>query len=156
MHQGRVEQWGTPWEIYYQPRTPFMANFVGAANLQAVVVIQRSEHTLTVRLGAHCFSVPVARPTAQPGDIVQLCIRPETLTMSGAASGHAAPPARIGLTGTIVRQAFLGHLMRYWVQINGDEWMVDHADPGAMPQQCHGPVTVWLNPERIHVIRPAV
>ena len=41
MHQGRVEQWGTPWDIYYHPRTPFMANFVGAANLQAAVVVQR-------------------------------------------------------------------------------------------------------------------
>ena len=152
MHQGRVEQWGTPWEIYYHPRTPFMANFVGAANLRPAVVVQGSEHTLTVRLGAHCFDVPVVRPAAQPGDTVQLCIRPETLTMSEAMSDHTVHPARIGLAGTIVRQAFLGHLMRYWVQINGDEWMVDHADPGAVPQQLHGPVTVWLNPERIHVI----
>jgi ABC-type Fe3+/spermidine/putrescine transport system ATPase subunit len=152
MHQGRVEQWGTPWDIYYHPLTPFMANFVGAANLQAAVVVQRDEYTLTVRLGAHCFSVPVASPMAQPGDTVQLCIRPETLTMSGMASDQAVRPARIGLAGTIVRQAFLGHLMRYWVQINGDEWMVDHTDPGAVPQHLHGPVTVWLNPERIHVI----
>ena len=152
MHQGRVEQWGTPWEIYYHPRTPFMANFVGAANLRPAVVVQGSEHTLTVRLGAHCFDVPVASPAVQSGDTVQLCIRPETLTMSGAASDHAVRPDRIGLAGTIMRQAFLGHLMRYWVQINGDEWMVDQADPGAVPQQFHGPVTVWLNPERIHVI----
>jgi hypothetical protein len=33
------------------------------------------------------------------------------------------------------RQAFLGHVMRYWVQINGDEWIVDQADPGAARQQ---------------------
>jgi ABC-type Fe3+/spermidine/putrescine transport system ATPase subunit len=156
MHQGRVEQWGTPWEIYYHPRTPFMANFVGAANLQPAVVVQCSEHTLTVRLGEHCFSVPVVSPTGHLGDTVQLCIRPETLTMSDAASDHLVHPARIGLAGTIVRQAFLGHLMRYWVQINGDEWIVDQADPGAALKQLHGSVTVWLNPERIHVIWPAV
>jgi ABC-type Fe3+/spermidine/putrescine transport system ATPase subunit len=156
MHQGRVEQWGTPWEIYYHPRTSFMANFVGATNLQAAVVVKRGEHTLTVRLGAHCFDVPVANPAAQPGATVQLCIRPETLTMSSTASDHVVRPGRIGLVGSITRQAFLGHLMRYWVQINGDEWMVDHADPGAVPQQLHGLVTVWLNPARIHVIWPAV
>jgi ABC-type Fe3+/spermidine/putrescine transport system ATPase subunit len=156
MHQGRVEQWGTPWEIYYHPRTPFMANFVGAANLRPAVVVQHREPMLTVRLGAHCFDVPVASPALQSGATVQLCIRPETLTMSGAVSDHAGHPGRIGLAGTITRQAFLGHLMRYWVQINGDEWMVDQADPGAVPQQLHGAVTVWLNPERIHVIWPAV
>jgi hypothetical protein len=83
-------------------------------------------------------------------------IRPETLSISGAASDHAVHQDGIGLAGTIVRQAFLGHLRRYWVQINGDEWMVDYADPGAVPQQLHGLVTVWLNPARIHVIWPAV
>jgi hypothetical protein len=51
-----------------------------------------------------------------------------------------------------VRQAFLGHVLRYWVQSNGDEWIVDQADPGAARQPHNGPVTVWLNPERIHVI----
>jgi ABC-type Fe3+/spermidine/putrescine transport system ATPase subunit len=85
---------------------------------------------------------------------VQLCIRPETLTMSGETVNHAVRPGRIGLAGTITRQAFLGHLMRYWVQIDGDEWMVDQADPGAVLQQLRGPVTVRLNPERIHVIWP--
>ena len=155
-HRGRVEQWGTPGDIYYHPRTPFMAEFVGSANLQPAVVVQCSEHTLTVRLGEQCFSVPVARPAGQPGDTVQLCIRPETLTMSGEASDHPVHPGRIGLAGTIARQAFLGHVMRYWVQINGHEWIVDHPDPGAARQQHHGPVTVWLNPERIHVIWPEV
>jgi ABC-type Fe3+/spermidine/putrescine transport system ATPase subunit len=156
MHQGRVEQWGAPWGIYYHPRTPFMANFVGVANLQPAMVVQCSEHMLTVRLGAHCFSVPVASLAGKPGETVQLCIRPETLTISSEASDHLERSARIGLAGTIVRQAFLGHLMRYWVQINGDEWIVDQADPGATLKQLHGPVTVWLNPERIHVIWPAV
>ena len=154
MHQGRVAQWGTPGDIYYHPQTPFMAEFVGSANLQPAVVVQRREHALAVRLGEHCFSVSVARPAAQPGDTVQLCIRPETLTMSDDASDHPVPPVRIGLSGTIARQAFLGHLMRYWVQINGHEWIVDQPDPGAARQQRHGPVTVWLNPERIHVIWP--
>ena len=155
MHQGRVEQWGTPGDIYYHPQTPFMAGFVGSANLQPAVVAQRSEHALTVQLGEQCFSVPVVPPACQPGDTVQLCIRPETLTMSDDASDHPGPLARVGLAGTIMRQAFLGHVMRYWVQINGHEWIVDQPDPGAARQQRHGPVTVWLNPERIHVIGPA-
>jgi ABC-type Fe3+/spermidine/putrescine transport system ATPase subunit len=155
MHKGRVEQWGTPRDIYYHPRTPFMAEFVGSANLQSAMVVQRDEQALTVRLGEHCFSVPAARPSSQPGDSVQLCIRPETLTISDDASDYPGHPARIGLAGTITRQAFLGHVMRYWVQINGDEWIVDQSDPGTTMQQRHGPVTVWLNPERIHVIWPA-
>jgi ABC-type Fe3+/spermidine/putrescine transport system ATPase subunit len=155
MHQGRVEQWGTPGDIYYHPQTPFMAEFVGSANLQPAVVVQSSEHALTVRLGEYSFSVPVAPPASQPGDTVQLCIRPETLTMSDDTTDHPGLPARVGLAGTIVRQAFLGHVRRYWVQINGHEWIVDQPDPATARQQRHGPVTVWLNPARIHVIAPA-
>src|SRR4029434_3522481 len=109
MHKVRVEQWGTPGDIYYHPRTPFMAEFVGSANLQPAVVVQRSEHTLTVRLGEQCFIVPVAPPAGQPGDTVQLCIRPETLTMSGEASDQPVHPPRIGLAGTIARPAVLAH-----------------------------------------------
>src|ERR1700730_891065 len=33
MDHGRVVQWGTPWEVYYHPRTPFMADFLGSVNL---------------------------------------------------------------------------------------------------------------------------
>jgi ABC-type Fe3+/spermidine/putrescine transport system ATPase subunit len=51
MHQGRVEQWGTPWDIYYHPRTPFMANFVGAANLQAAVVVHTASACSPCDLG---------------------------------------------------------------------------------------------------------
>ena len=35
MNNGRIEQWGTPWQVYHEPRTPFMAEFLGAANLRA-------------------------------------------------------------------------------------------------------------------------
>src|SRR5262249_15624427 len=101
------------------------------------------------------FNMPVASPAGQPGDTVQLCIRPETLTMSDDASDHPGYPARIGLAGTIARQAFLGHVMRHWVQINGNEWIVDQTDPGAARQQRMGPLTGWLNHEGIHVIWPA-
>ena len=39
MHEGRIEQVGTPHEIYNEPATPFVASFVGAANVIKGLVI---------------------------------------------------------------------------------------------------------------------
>jgi ABC-type Fe3+/spermidine/putrescine transport system ATPase subunit len=92
--------------------------------------------------------VPVpAGTTLAPGAEVKLCVRPEALGLArrGATADGAALP------GTVVRKAFLGDLMRYWVTVDGREWIVDQPDPGAA-DDFDGPVTVAVRPERVHVI----
>src|SRR5262245_6917775 len=39
MNRGRVVQWGTPWDVYYKPRTAFLADFLGSVNLLSVPVL---------------------------------------------------------------------------------------------------------------------
>ena len=148
MNAGRVEQAGTPWDIYYRPRTTFLADFVGAVNLvpatvketrDGTAVVAFDQRTLTVRVPA---DIPLA-----VGTRVQLCIRPEALALSGrgvAAEGAALP-------ATVARKAFLGDLMRYWVTVDGREWVVDQPDPGASTP-FEGEVLVQVRPERVHVI----
>jgi ABC-type Fe3+/spermidine/putrescine transport system ATPase subunit len=113
MHRGRVEQWGTPREIYFQPRTPFLAEFVGSANLQAVTVLACTARGLVIALGQQRLTIPAPAGMAlNAGDTVQLCIRPETLTITSPGT-PAAPGAyshtehSIGLHGIITRSAFL-------------------------------------------------
>ncbi len=146
MNGGHVEQWGSPWDIYYYPRTAFMAGFVGSANLQPATVLQHDERTLTVTLANHRLTIPA--PRAAVGTDVLLCIRPETLAI-GTDPGDSA---YINLPGVVTRRAFLGHIMRYWVQIGQDEWIVDQSDPGMAAQAFDGPVVISLQPERVHVI----
>ena len=55
------------------------------------------------------------------------------------------------LPGVVARRAFLGDLMRYWVIVDGREWIVDQPDPGAAAE-FDGPVTIAVKPERVHVI----
>ncbi len=50
-------------------------------------------------------------------------------------------------SGTVYRKS-LGH---YWVNVDGREWMVDQADPGATTP-FEGEVLVQVRPERVHVI----
>jgi spermidine/putrescine ABC transporter ATP-binding subunit len=155
MNNGRVEQWGAPWDIYYHPKTQFMADFVGSANLQHASVIDRDDQILAVKLGDQHLTIPV-RGTFVTGQQVILCIRPETLMIRATDSASTVNSNHQGVpfVGNIRRHAFLGYIMRYWVEIDGEEWIVDQVDPGKSGRLFEGEVTVWVNPERVHIIAP--
>ena len=148
MNAGKVEQHGTPWEIYYRPRTAFLADFVGAVNLIPGTVREIHGAQAVVSFGERSITVGVpAGLNLSAGSQVKLCVRPEAIGLAprGASPDGAAVP------GTVVRKAFLGDLMRYWVNVDGREWMVDQSDPGAsVPLE--GDVLVHVRPERVHVI----
>src|SRR6202048_2875184 len=48
MNHGQVIQWGSPWEIYYRPRTAFLAEFVGSVNLVWAPILGESDGSLEV------------------------------------------------------------------------------------------------------------
>jgi iron(III) transport system ATP-binding protein/spermidine/putrescine transport system ATP-binding protein len=149
MNAGRVEQAGTPWEIYYHPRTSFLADFVGAVNLVPSIVREVTGGTAIVSVGS--TNAPVRVPeglSLASGQQVRLCIRPESLALR--ASG-AVGDGQVMVPGTVARNAFLGDLMRYWVTVDGREWIVDQPDPGAASPH-DGPVQIAIRPERIHLI----
>jgi ABC-type Fe3+/spermidine/putrescine transport system ATPase subunit len=152
MNAGKVEQAGTPWEIYYHPRTSFLADFVGAVNLVASTVRELSGGTAIVSVGS--ATAPVRVPeglSLASGAQVRLCIRPESLALR---SPTAPADGQVMVPGTVARKAFLGDLMRYWVTVDGREWIVDQPDPGAASPH-DGAVQIAIRPERIHVIADA-
>ncbi|MDP9281556.1 MAG: ABC transporter ATP-binding protein [Chloroflexota bacterium] len=148
MNAGKVEQAGTPWEIYYHPHTSFLADFVGAVNLVPGTVREVRGDDVVVAFGER--AVTVRKPAGlalSAGRDVHLCVRPEAL----ALRPPSADPDGVRLSGVVARRAFLGDLMRYWVTVDGREWIVDQPDPGAA-DDFDGPVTIAVKPERIHVI----
>ncbi|HZQ08134.1 MAG TPA: ABC transporter ATP-binding protein [Anaerolineae bacterium] len=151
LRAGRVEQWGTPFEIYNYPTTPFMAQFVGSANLRSARVLTQEDGKLVVMLNdsrltlAHGARHAV---NAEVGGEVLLCIRPETIGIGPTAMMNDALPLR----GRVTRSAFLGYVMRYWVDVAGAEWIVDQADPGSSAA-FEGEVVLSIKPERVHVIQ---
>jgi ABC-type Fe3+/spermidine/putrescine transport system ATPase subunit len=145
MKEGRVEQAGAPWESYYRPRTAFLADFVGAVNLIPATVRSTAGTDARVSFGSHELLVPAPLDAAlSPGQEVRLCIRPETVEFA-----HDGTGSLVG--GSIARRSFLGDRMRYWVTVDGKDWIVDQADPGA-GQPLDGRVSLSLRPERVHVI----
>jgi ABC-type Fe3+/spermidine/putrescine transport system ATPase subunit len=148
MNAGKVEQAGPPWEIYYRPRTMFIADFIGAANLVPASVAEVRDGNAVVTFGPHRATIPVPPGTTlATGANVRMCVRPEALSLMRAD----ATADGVVLRGSVVRRFFLGELMRYWVKVDDREWVVDQHDPGASGS-FEGPVGIAVRPERIHLI----
>ena len=108
MRGGRIEQLGTPVEVYDRPRTPFVAGFIGTTNRLPCTVRSAApgEATLSLPGGAE-LSVPLDAAPPPPGQAL-LILRPEALTLhSEAAPGRF--PVELGLAvplgGQTVREA---------------------------------------------------
>jgi len=110
MSQGRMEQVGTPSEIYTYPATEFVAKFVGQINLLPVNVINPPEGIVTV--GEQSVRTSRAVNRADGGHAIRLAIRPEELNpgfMEGANN----------LTGKVEAITYLGSIIRVRLDIEG-------------------------------------
>jgi len=92
MNQGRIEQVGTPQQIYREPASAFVADFVGKVNVLSAVAEGGGRFRVGgLLLDAHAGAAGVAAGTA-----VKLYLRPEDVVVNGNASEHAnQAPAQV-------------------------------------------------------------
>jgi spermidine/putrescine transport system ATP-binding protein len=112
MAGGRLEQVGTPLEIYERPATRFVAGFIGDANLVEAVVEGLDGDGLVARVG----DVRVRarrRGEERAGARLTLCVRPERVRV-GRPDGRAD-----GLVGRVEDRAFSGSLVKYRLAVSG-------------------------------------
>jgi putative spermidine/putrescine transport system ATP-binding protein len=101
MSNGRLEQLGTPIEVYRNPSSAFVARFVGSMNEFPGTIAGRD----AVQIGDSV--VPVANTTGLAhGSFVLLLVRPEDLTITPAAGG--AGPSKVALGGVVTASMFQG------------------------------------------------
>jgi len=84
MSKGKVEQEGTPDEIYYRPKTPFVADFIGETNL-----IEASVKEGSVELPGGVLIPAMEGLRAADGDRVIVSLRPESVRVGDAATSSA-------------------------------------------------------------------
>jgi ABC-type Fe3+/spermidine/putrescine transport system ATPase subunit len=145
MNMGRIEQVGTPLEIYNAPRTPFVASFVGMMNLLSGQMAEEN----VFRWREHRFSLhPEIR--LRPGEETYLAIRPERLKV--ITSPEFIPPGWNAFSGQIEWVTFLGPIGRLSVRSEGEVFLADMPSDEAM--RFPGGASVWLSfaPESAQVI----
>jgi spermidine/putrescine transport system ATP-binding protein len=110
MDHGRVEQLGTPEELYDAPRTLFVAGFIGTSNLLSGEVESVDGGTALVRLDGG-EAVLAAAGTATAGEKVDVAIRPEAIRLEAIDRTAAHPSAPTGTTtldAEVLQSAYLG------------------------------------------------
>ncbi len=137
MNGGVVEQMGAPSELYENPRSTFVANFLGQSNLIEGTVRRRDADLVTVDMHGVSVSVP-ARRVHTDGDRGWVGIRPEKVLIGevGAeldAPGHTVPG------GVVTDVSFVGVSTQYLVRMPwGQELQVFAQNTGRQRMFAHG------------------
>jgi spermidine/putrescine transport system ATP-binding protein len=113
MNRGKIEQLGSPEEVYEAPATEFVASFLGASNLIPGVIADRGDTSRLAEValqGGDAVRVPADRLPADRSE-VKVGVRPEKLQLVPA--GETPPDGRNTMTGRVVLASYLGVSHQY-------------------------------------------
>ncbi|MFF2504762.1 ABC transporter ATP-binding protein [Streptomyces sp. NPDC058067] len=118
MNAGRVEQLGAPADLYENPASTFVANFLGTSNFIEAEVAGRSGDDLTLKAGGGKLVLPVSRCTASAatGEKVLVGIRPEKISLTHADDAGTIPDGRNRITGRVADSSFIGVSTQYVIE----------------------------------------
>jgi spermidine/putrescine transport system ATP-binding protein len=130
MNSGVIDQLGAPAELYENPRTTYVANFLGQSNLVRARVTRRSSDALAVDAHGCRLTAPASRVHTR-SDEVWIGVRPEKVFLSRAGT-EASNGANL-LAGGVVRDVcFVGVSTQYFVSMPwGQELVVFEQNTGA-------------------------
>ncbi len=146
MNEGKIEQIGTPQEVYRTPNTRFVADFIGRANFIEAVVEEVAASGVTVTLLGQTLTVPLATLPAK-GARLTAVMRPEALSLS--ADPGACP-------AVIDQLMYLGAETEYILTVEGQQVVVLEGGTRALRGFVEGQtVGIEYEPAAVHLLPPA-
>jgi spermidine/putrescine transport system ATP-binding protein len=153
MNRGRVEQVGTPEDVYERPATTFVAGFIGVSNLMPASVVQRSRVRLErgPEVGAQTAGLG-------PGERCYAVVRPEKLRVELAGEPSPSSNGLPRVEGVVESSVYLGTATQIVVNLGEEVRMtvlVPNADEAERQRLPGGGARVVLSwePEHMHVVR---
>jgi len=152
MNEGSIEQVGPPREVYEEPQTLFVADFLGVSNLLAAEAVGRDGNACTLRIGERTFRADRGATGARGQ--VKAMIRPERIRVEGYGA-----PGNNRLPGLVEQSVFLGGAYEIHVRVlGGDLLKVSVANDGVAPATAFeqgASVTLHLPADGLRVLAPA-
>ena len=134
MDKGRIQQIGTPEDIYNEPKNAFVADFIGESNILDGIMLE----DYRVKFFGRVFKcVDAGFEENEPVDVV---IRPEDIDIVAPDQGH--------LTGTVTDITFKGLNYDIIVDFHGFKWLIQTTDHHGVGET----IGIRLNPEDIHIM----
>jgi spermidine/putrescine transport system ATP-binding protein len=129
MRQGKIEQVGTPPDLYDRPGTRYVADFIGETNILTGTVVEAGPKPVVLRVGEKLVRGWSDAPLPV-GRMAWLSVRPEAIRI-GPDSGPSADDR--ALVATIVDAVYGGSVVRVHVALADGQVVVAHAQNGATP-----------------------
>ena len=135
MSEGRIQQIGTPVDIYNEPKNAFVADFIGESNILDGVMLRDRK----VSFAGHVFDcVDSGFELKEPVDVV---VRPEDVDI--------VPEEKGMLKGVVTSVTFLGVHYEIIVDINGFKWMIQTTDFVDVDEH----IGLYIEPDAIHIMK---
>ena len=135
MNEGKIQQIGSPIDIYNEPKNAFVADFIGESNI--IDGIMKEDYMAS--FAGHTFSCLDAG--FAKNEEVDVVIRPEDVDIVAPDKGM--------LKGTVTSVTFLGVHFEIIVDINGFKWMIQTTDEHKVDEE----VGLFIEPDAIHVMK---
>jgi len=142
MSEGRVEQVGTPEEIYHSPATVFVAGFIGTANLlPATVESVGADRTVVQLAGGRRAEVPTGLEPFHQGAGAMVMIRPERVQLGADEPGDQVN----ALPVTLIEMIFQGPVVRFVLRDGDDREIIAHVDDDERPSGIARGDRIWAS-----------
>ncbi|MFO1283577.1 MAG: ABC transporter ATP-binding protein [Burkholderiales bacterium] len=125
MEHGRIEQAGSPREIYAAPRNAYVARFVGGQNVLTGTVegVASGDGALVARGGSR-WRVPLGGVPASPGTVVHAALRRDRIALTRLASGAGEAAGENTLTGLVHAIEYQGSTVKVTIDVDDSEEFV--------------------------------
>ena len=144
MNKGNIEQIGTPTEIYQQPASEFVADFIGVANFIDGVIDNEHSNFVDVTTLGSSMKLPIKgnKPRTK-GDKVRLVIRPEAITIGTEGT----------YDGVVESSMFMGSVQDYTVRVDNKILKIEDSNPVSKTIFNVGDkIKVSIKEESIHIL----
>ena len=135
MDEGKIQQIGTPEDIYNEPKNAFVADFIGESNIIDGVMLQDRV------VGMYGKKFPCLDSGFAPNEPVDVVIRPEDIDIVPEAEGQ--------LTGTVTEVTFKGMHYDIIVDFRGFKWLIQTTDFSPVGAR----IGVKIDPDGFHIMK---
>ena len=135
MNEGKIQQIGSPEDIYNEPKNAFVADFIGESN----IIDGTMPEDRVVRMYGRNF--PCLDEGFAPGESVDIVIRPEDIDIVPVAEGQ--------LTGTVTEVTFKGMHYDIIVDFRGFKWLIQTTDYSPVGAK----IGVKIDPDGFHIMK---
>jgi iron(III) transport system ATP-binding protein len=149
LSRGKIGQIGTPEQIYRDPRSAYVANFIGETNLIAAETIEtRDGFTLSkTAMGSIVGRVTDPDWSPMPGEAVRLSIRPEAWRLHKEQGDNA-------VEGFISERTYLGQRIQYWIETAAGRQQVVEMNPHILHTPSDERIVLHARHDDVVVLKP--